>query len=173
MADPTGTVGAPYTGRDSDLALAATGGPKFVARLQQLREATDRLDQTAAKAGIGNNIEGALRQAEAKLADAEVQNRDAAAALAAAQSQAVTIIERANKEASAAIEAALAATAKAEAEADQMHKDAAAYATKTKGGADAVRQAVEAQRAAEARGRDIDSRLNRLNASLRAIRAEW
>jgi hypothetical protein len=54
-----------------------------------------------------------------------------------------------------------------------MRKDAGAYAAKTKGDADAVRQAVEAQRAAAAREREIDGKLSRLNAELLAMRREW
>jgi F0F1-type ATP synthase membrane subunit b/b' len=153
--------------------LVAIGGPKFMARLQQLREATDRLDQTAAKAGIGNNIEVSLRQAEARLADAESRNRDAVAALAAAQSRAATIVEQASKKASATVEAALAAAAKAEAEADQMRKDAGAYAKRVRDEADTIISADVARREAEAKGREIDSRLNKLNAELRVIRREW
>jgi hypothetical protein len=167
MTDPTGTVGAPHTDKESDLALVAIGGPKFMARLQQLREATDRLDQTAA--GIGDDIEGALRQAEAKLADAEVRNQKAQKALVAAQSRAAAIIEQANKDASATVEVAQAAAAKAEAEADQMRKDAEAYAKRV----DAIIRADAARREAEAKGREIDGKLSRLNASLREIRREW
>jgi hypothetical protein len=173
MADPTGTVGAPHTGKDNDLMLATRGGAAFTARLRQLGDAAGRLEQTAAKAGIGNNIEVALQQAEAKLADAEVQNQKAQKALAAAQSRAAAIIEQANTEASATVEAALAAGARAQAEADQRCKDAAAYAKRTRDEADAARRAVEAQRAAEERGREVDGKLAKLNASLREIRREW
>jgi F0F1-type ATP synthase membrane subunit b/b' len=173
MADPTGTVGAPHTDKESDLALVATGGPKFMARLQQLREAIDRLDQTSAKAGFGDDVEGALRQAEAKLADAEVRNQKAQKALADAQSRAATIIDQANTEASATVEAALAAGARAQAEADQRCKDAAAYAKRVRDEADTIIRADVARREAEAKGREIDGKLAKLNASLREIRREW
>jgi hypothetical protein len=39
-SDPTGTLGAPPTDRENDLALAIRDGPKFMARLQQLADAT-------------------------------------------------------------------------------------------------------------------------------------
>jgi colicin import membrane protein len=173
MADPTGTVGAPHTGRDSDMALAVTGGPRFMARLQQLADEAGRLEQAAAKMRIGDNVEVALQRAEAELTDAEAQNRKAQKALAAAQEKAKAIVAQANTEASAVVEAALAATAKAEAEADKTRQDAGAFAAKMKADADAVVRAREAQRAAEARGRETDGKLARLNAELRAIRREW
>jgi hypothetical protein len=173
MADPTGTVGAPHTGRDSDMALAVTGGSKFIARLQQLADEAGRLEQAAAKMRIGDNVEVSLRQAEAELADALHQQERAQKALAAAQSRAAAIIEQANKDASATVEAALAAAAKAESEADKTRQDAGAFAAKMKADADAVVRAREAQRAAEARGRETDRKLARLNAELLAIRREW
>jgi F0F1-type ATP synthase membrane subunit b/b' len=176
MADPTGTIGLrPETQSDvaRDLALAASGGPKFVQRLQELGDDASRLEEAAAKVGIGDDIEGALRQAKAKLADAEVRNQKAAAALAAAQSRAAAIIEQAGKEASATVEAAQAVTAKAEAEADQMRKTADAYAKRVRDEADTIIRADAARREAEAKGREIDGKLSRLNAELLAIRREW
>jgi F0F1-type ATP synthase membrane subunit b/b' len=173
MADPTGTVGAPHTADNSDLALVTVGGPKFMARLQQIADATNRLEQAAAKMRIGDNVEVSLQQAEAKLADAEAQNQKAWKALADAQSRAATIVEQASKKASATVEAALAAGARAQAEADQRCKDAAAYAKRVRDEADTIIRADAARREAEAKGREIDSRLNRLNVSLREIRREW
>jgi hypothetical protein len=173
MADPTGTVGALHTDKESDLALVATGGPKFVARLQQLADATNRLEQTAAKAGIGNNIEGALRQAEAKLADAEAQNQKAHKALAAAQSRAAATIEQADKDASVMVEAALVAAAKVEAEADQMRKTADAYAKRTRDEIDAVERSIVIEREAKAKLAVTEDKIRRFDAELRAIIREW
>jgi chromosome segregation ATPase len=170
--DPTGTVGAPHTDKGSDLALVATGGLKFMARLRQLADEADRLE-AAAKVAIGDDIEGALRQAEAKLADAETRSWDAAAALVAAQSRAAAIIEQANKDALATVETAQAAAAKVEAEGDRIRKTANAYAQRMRDEADTIIRADAARREAEAKGREIDGKLAKLNASLREIRREW
>jgi F0F1-type ATP synthase membrane subunit b/b' len=172
MADPTGTVGQ-TSGPPPDLVLAVRGGPEFVHRLQQLADAADRLDQTAAKAGFGDDVAGALRQAEARLADAEAQQERARKALDDANAKAKEIRDKANQQASDVSKLALANSVRTEAEADGVRKDADAYAKRVRDEADAIIRADVVRREAEAKGRDIDSRLNRLNASLRAIRREW
>jgi hypothetical protein len=62
MADPTGTVGLPIT-EQGDLALATKGGPKFMARLQQLGDATDRHEEALAQLRLGQEAVAALKEA--------------------------------------------------------------------------------------------------------------
>jgi hypothetical protein len=68
MTDPTGTAGAV---KESDLMLATQGGPRFMTRLQQLGDATDKHEQAFAQLEIGQSAVAAFNQAQHKLAEAE------------------------------------------------------------------------------------------------------
>jgi hypothetical protein len=148
-ADPTGTSGLAGA-QQPDLALVAKGGPKFMARLEQLADATDRHDAAFAKLEIGENAVAAFNKAQQKLAEAEALRTEAealrnqaarAVAEAKANSKAAAvsadqIIAAANvrqraadhrmKEAEVREQAAIAAIAKAEhshAEAERVRED--------------------------------------------------
>jgi hypothetical protein len=91
MADPTGTSGL-SAAQQSDLALATQGGPKFMARLQQLADATDAHEQAFAKARVGNDIAAALEHAQGTLAIAKTAEMQARQKLADAHDKAMRII---------------------------------------------------------------------------------
>jgi hypothetical protein len=92
MADPTGTAGAV---KESDLMPATQGGPRFMARLEQLGDATDKHEQAFAKLEIGQSAVAAFNQAQHELASAaasrklaEAERNQAAKTLAEAQANA-------------------------------------------------------------------------------------
>jgi protein-tyrosine-phosphatase len=92
MVDPTGTSGAV---QQSDLMLATQGGPRFMARLEQLGDATDKHEQAFAKLEIGQSAVAAFNQAQHELASAaasrklaEAERSQAAKTLAEAQANA-------------------------------------------------------------------------------------
>jgi hypothetical protein len=68
MVDPTGTAGVI---KENSLDLAVKGGPKFMERLEQLADASDRHEQTLAQLEIGQSAVAAFNQAQCKLAEAE------------------------------------------------------------------------------------------------------
>ncbi len=156
MADPVGTVGA-AKGMDSDLVLATRGGAGFMARLQQLGDAADRLEQAAARARIGDNIQGALAQAEGKLKAASDTQASAEAVLDDARSKAAETLKRASDAAKAADETVQKLKAKAETDAADVKAKAVAYAKKKKDDVDealaAALASVAAAKAAEDRAR--------------------
>jgi chromosome segregation ATPase len=82
MADPTGTVGA---SKENSLDVATRGGPKFMARLEQLAEATDKYEAAFANLRIGQDAQAALAQAQQKLAEADALRTKAAKTLAEAE----------------------------------------------------------------------------------------
>jgi chromosome segregation ATPase len=79
MADPTGTAGAAGAIQQSGFDVAVKGGPKFMARLEQLADAADRHDAAFAKLEIGENALAAFNQAQHKLAEAEHKLAEASA----------------------------------------------------------------------------------------------
>jgi chromosome segregation ATPase len=82
MADPTATVGA---SKENSLDVATRGGPKFMARLEQLAEATDKYEAAFANLRIGQDAQAALAQAQQKLAEADALRTKAAKTLAEAE----------------------------------------------------------------------------------------
>jgi hypothetical protein len=197
MADPTGTAGLRSGGIDSDLALATHGGVGFMARLQQLGDATDRLEKAAAVARLTDTIQASLQQAEAKLADAEQQNQNARRMVQEATMRAKGIVDSASKQASETSKTALGVKVRAESDADQVRRAADDYAKKMRDEADAVRAdiktRVDAARAAqgkaieelanakaatdkanqaaslaEAKARELQAKIERLQAAIRA-----
>ena len=66
MADPTGTAGAAGAIQQSGFDVAVKGGPKFMARLEQLADAADRHDQAFARLEIGRKRGGGVQQRAAK-----------------------------------------------------------------------------------------------------------
>jgi hypothetical protein len=90
-ADPTGTSGAV---KENILDVATAGGPKFMARLEQLADATDKHEQALVQLGIGhsalaafNQAQGKLAEAEHKLAEADAMRSQAAKTLANADAE--------------------------------------------------------------------------------------
>jgi hypothetical protein len=68
MVDPMGTAGG---AKENILDVATKGGPKFMERLEQLADASDRHEQTLAQLEIGQSAVAAFNQAQCKLAEAE------------------------------------------------------------------------------------------------------
>jgi chromosome segregation ATPase len=196
MADPTGTAGLrPET--QSDLALATRGGAGFMQRLQQLGDAADRLEQAAAKVRLTDTIQSSLQQAEAKLADAEQQNQNARRMVQEATMRAKGIVDSASKQASETSKTALGVKVRAEADADVVRKNADDYAKKMRDEADAARadiktrvdaaraaqgkaieelanakaatdKATQAASLAETRAKELQAKIERLQAAIRA-----
>jgi Spy/CpxP family protein refolding chaperone len=92
--DPTGTVGAVA---ENVFALAVKGGPRFMQRLQQLSDATDRHDQALAKLRLGQDVETALKDAEDKRSAAAAALTQAAKVLADAETKAKAQIAKADQ----------------------------------------------------------------------------
>ena len=124
MRDPIGTIGVTAT-QDSDVTLATKGGPKFMARLQQLADATDRHDQALARLNVGKDIETSLNEAKAKLADAEAARNQAAKTLADAKAKATVQIAEADQTLAKANQTVIDANA-LQSEADKRLKQVAA-----------------------------------------------
>lgn len=183
---------------DDDFTVVARGGQNFLARMQKLVELRDDQESSYAKLQIGRDAAAALSAAQAKLADAEEQNQKARAALADAQAKAKDIVDKATQQAADTVKSAQEAKQKVETEAQQVRKDADAYAAKVRADVDKARedtiergnQAKAAETAAikakgdyddaakkaalsasqaDARAKDLQSRLDRLNAAIRDV----
>jgi hypothetical protein len=164
MADPTGTVGQ-TSGPASDLALATSGGPKFMERLQQLAAAADRLELAFAQFGFGQGAEAAVREATEQLDAANSDRAAAVVALADAKRDAAKTLADAATERAVARE--LRRTAEEQLSSVQDKEQQAIAA------ADAARQAgakaAVAQRKAEAKEKELTGKLRRLQDELRAV----
>jgi hypothetical protein len=153
MADPMGTVGRP-TESAPDLALALRGGPKFIARLQQLADATDRHERALIQLNLGRDAEAALKEAAAQL---EAAKRDRAAAAA----------ELVNAQRAASDIRADAATERAVAR--DLHRAAEA---RLNGAQDKERQAIEAGEAAEAARLKAEAAEKKFNDKISRLKSE-
>jgi chromosome segregation ATPase len=85
MPDPMGTVGAPRVAPESDLSIASRGGPKFMDRISQLAEASDRHEQALANLKLGQDVIAAHAEARRKLADADAKLAEAEKVIAQAE----------------------------------------------------------------------------------------
>jgi chromosome segregation ATPase len=162
MGDPTGTSGGGI--QESSFDLAVKGGPSFMERLRQIEEATKRHDQALARLKVGLDIEGALIDAKAKLAAAEVARDQAAQTLADAKAKA---------EAQAASAEELIATAKAsQRELDKRLKEVAAREqAATKANSEAHARAETAHTDGNRLRGDLQGKLDYLSTQLREIAA--
>jgi hypothetical protein len=164
--DPTGTVGtaADYS-QDADLKLATRGGPRFMQRLQQLGEATDRHEQAFAQLRLGQDAAAALKDASKEREAAETDRTAAAAELLNAKREAADILADANAQRAAA--QGLRRDAEEKLRSVQEKEQQAAEAGEVARGA--VARADAARRKADAREKDFASRIDRLQAVLREI----
>jgi hypothetical protein len=95
MADPTGTLGKGPP--PDDLTLIYQGGDNFMARMKQLVDATQRHHEALARLQIGQDAKAALDQAQRKLADADVLQKQAAKTLADAEAKAKAQMAKADQ----------------------------------------------------------------------------
>jgi chromosome segregation ATPase len=99
MTDPIGTVGMPRSGTpaapESDLGLAVMGGPKFLDRLKQLADASDRHEHAFAMLKLGEDILSQRADAQQKLADAEQKKAEAQAVLDKAKADSEALMAKA------------------------------------------------------------------------------
>jgi hypothetical protein len=165
MADPTGTVGLPANEPAPDLALATRGGPKFMARLQQLGDATDRHEEALAQLRLGQEAEAALKEAAEQREAAKADRATAAKELADAKRDAAAI----RADAARVREAAATTLADAERVAAGI-QDKERQATEADAAArQAATKAAAAQREAKAAEKKFTDKIDRLQAELRAV----
>jgi hypothetical protein len=164
MADPTGTVGA---AKENSFEVATTGGPRFIARLEQLGDATDKHERALAQLELGQSAAAAFTQARQELAAAE-RNKAEAEAL---RNQAAKTLDKADAAAKAkAVEAdRIVANAKAlQRQADQRAKQ---IEERERVATEAIAEAKRAQADANRVRGDFQSRIDNLRASMREIAA--
>jgi hypothetical protein len=135
---PTGTVGAPSGGDDMD--IAATGGSKFMARLQQLAVARDRHDEALAALKLGTDAKTAAEAAQAQKAEAADLHRQAVVALAGANAEATRITGMARNEAARVLKEAQDRATGLLASGEAAKRDADAYAARVHGEAGAAKE---------------------------------
>jgi hypothetical protein len=164
MADPVGTAGAI---KENILDVATAGGPKFMARLQQLADATDKHDQAFARLEIGesavaafNNAQQKLAEAERKVAEAHALRTQAAKTLAEAQADA-----RANAKANAVEADKIVAMQR------QVDKHLKQAEAREQTATEAIAKAERAQADATRLREDLQGRTDSLLASMREIAA--
>jgi hypothetical protein len=155
--DPTGTVGK-VAESAPDLALALRGGPKFIARLQQLADARDEHDAALARLNLGREVEPAASEARALRADARNDRTAAATELANAKREAADILAVADRERASAQELRRNAEEqlRAATEADHAARQTAA-------------KAEAAQRQAAAVEKKFNDKITRLKAELAQV----
>lgn len=157
MADPTGSIGAV---QQSDLALAAKGGPKFMDRLKRLADATDRHDEAFAKLQIGQDAVAALDDAKGKVAAAEAMRSQAAKTLADARSEALAQIAKASQ-----------IVADANAQQTEATKRLKQVEAREQAAAEAIAKAERAKADAERLSRDLQRRIDYLRTQVQEIAA--
>ena len=165
MTDPTGTVGQPSDLAPDLLTLAGRGGPKFMARLQQLGDAIDRHDAAFKRLGVGQEAEAALKAATEQREAAKADRAAAAAELAKAKRDASDILAAAKAERAAAEEIRCTAERAAEGILAKEREAVAADAAARQAGA----KAAVAQRKAEAAEKKFTDKIDRLQNELRAV----
>jgi hypothetical protein len=167
MADPTGTAGAAGAIQQSGFDVAVKGGPKFMARLEQLADATDRHDAAFAKLEIGENALAAFNQAQEKLAEAEHKLAEAEAL----RNQAAKTLAEANAKSKAQAVEGDRIIASAYAMQRQADKRLEHVETRERAAAEAIARAERAQAEANRVHEDLKGRTDRLLTSMREIAA--
>jgi chromosome segregation ATPase len=164
MADPTGTSGAI---KENSLDAAAKGGPKFMARLQQLADATDRHEEALAQLQIGQSALAAFNQAQGKLAEAEHKLAEADAM----RSQAAKTLNEAQAAAKAAAKAQAAESDKIVAMQRQVDKHLKQAEAREQTATEAIAKAERAEEEANRLRDDLQGRIDNLRTSMREIAA--
>jgi len=139
MKDPVGTVGGARGGNESDfdLGAAASGGPRFIDRLEQLATAREAHDRALAELRLGRTAHQAIEHAsqlhsEARNAHAKATkalseaNESSTRTLREAAETAKRIIDKAKEEAAGILAISQHQAVDAKAEADQVLADAKA-----------------------------------------------
>jgi hypothetical protein len=164
MVDPVGTVGA---SKENILDVATAGGPKFMERVRQIADATDKHDQAFARLEIGesavaafNNAQQKLAEAERKVAEADALRTQAAKTLAEAQADA-----RANAKANAVEADKIVAMQR------QVDKHLKQAEAREQAAIEAIAKAERAQADATRLREDLQGRTDSLLASMREIAA--
>ena len=158
MADPTGSIGK--GGPPDDLSLIYQGGENFMARMAAFNEKRRQYDEAFLRLKIGNDAEAALQGAKQRLAEAEQKRAAAAQTLSDTEAKCKQAIEDASKQAQKIIADAMAASKQSEQQATRWKTDATSYAAKTEADANATLKDAQARlRSAEAMQRDVDAAL--------------
>jgi hypothetical protein len=164
MADPMGTAGAV---KENILDVATKGGPKFMTRLQQLADATDRHEEAYEKLGIGQSALASFNRAQEKLAEAEALRTEADAM----RSQAAKTLANADAESKAKAVEGDRIVASAYAQQRAVDKRMEHVETRERAAAEAIAKAERARAEAERVRGDLKGRTDTLVASLREIAA--
>jgi hypothetical protein len=164
MADPVGTVGA---SKENILDVATAGGPKFMARLEQLADATDKHEQAFEQLEIGRSALAAFNQSQQKLAEAEHKLAEADAM----RSQAAKTLAEAQANAKAAAVEADKIVADAYALQEKAAKHLEHVEVREQDAAKAIAEAERAQADANRVRDELHGRTDRLLSSMREIAA--
>src|SRR5271156_5182748 len=94
MSDPIGTQGSgPRLAGDLDLAFQ--GGGDFLSRIRTMEAKRAQYEQALQEFQLGSSARQAFDQAAAKLKEADVLQKDAAAAMSDARAKATDIVQEA------------------------------------------------------------------------------
>jgi polyribonucleotide nucleotidyltransferase len=164
MVDPTGTAGVI---KENSLDLAVKGGPKFMERLEQLADASDRHEQTLAQLEIGQSAVAAFNEAQCKLAEAEHKVAEADAL----RNQAAKTLNEAQTEAKANAKAQAVEADQMVAKQRQVDKHLKQAEAREQAAIEAIAKAERAQADATRLREDLQGRTDSLLASMREIAA--
>jgi hypothetical protein len=164
MVDPVGTVGA---SKENILDVATAGGPKFMARLEQLADATDKHEQALAQLEIGQSALAAFNRAQQKLAEAEALRSEADAL----RNQAAGTLAEAQADAKAAAKAQAVEADKIVALRRQVDKHLKQAEAREQTATEAIARAERAQADAIRVRNELQGRTDRLLTSMRDIAA--
>jgi hypothetical protein len=162
MVDPTGTAGII---KENSLDLAVKGGPKFMARLEQLADATDKHDAAFEKLGIGQSALAAFNNAQQKLAEAEALRTEADAM----RSQAAKTLANADADAKASAKAQAVASDKAIALQIQVEKRLELAVARERAAAEAIAKAERARAEAERTREVLQGKTDKLLREIAAV----
>ncbi len=139
MADPTGTLGgAARKPNDDLLTVVARGGSDFLDRMKQLADARDAHDAAFDRLQLGQDAKAASARAASVLADAETKQQEAVTVLDKARKDAAALIAEAGKQAGKTKDAALADAKTIAAGAVKLKGEADEYAVARKEVADVL-----------------------------------
>jgi hypothetical protein len=162
MADPMGTAGAV---KENILDVATAGGPRFMDRLRQLGDATDKHDQAFEKLGIGQSAVAAFNQSQQKLAEAETKLAEADAM----RSQAAKTLANADADAKASAKAQAVASDKAIALQIQVEKRLELAVARERAAAEAIAKAERARAEAERTREVLQGKTDKLLREIAAV----
>jgi hypothetical protein len=162
MPDPMGTAGAV---KENILDVATKGGPKFMARLEQLADATDKHDAAFDRLGIGESAVAAFNKAQGKLAEAEHKLAEADAM----RSQAAKTLANADADAKASAKAQAVASDKAIALQIQVEKRLELAVARERAAAEAIAKAERARAEAERTREVLQGKTDKLLREIAAV----